>query len=431
MGVTSGLAGVLSARLAQWALRRPHILLVVCPGATALRLEAESALAALGGRSADCPADADVLLVLGPQSGTLQGAVDELWSQMPGPRVLVQVSEQGQAERVLREAVSRLSAPDQRVDARTRMDEWRRDSDDHDAVQKHADAGSSPHHGSGNSSADEREEHDGHGGHDGNVGPGGHGEMPGMLPMADVAEDRDGLKLDVLHVPLGPVLPCWPHGLVVRTELQGDIVQWAEAHLAGAPADTTVTPYWSDAVDPAGLRRRVAAAHLDSMSRLLALAGWTWAEAGAVRLRDRLLAGEPESRVREAFGRWRGRVESSVLLRWATDGLGVLDPVRARELGVGGPASRAPEPWDATARWLQWLAETDALLHGKRVSDGGPRGRPDPQRRPSQALVAAVVDLMPGLDLLDARLLMAGFDPDPDELVQGRSGVATTRGGAK
>jgi hypothetical protein len=40
--------------------------------------------------------------------------------------------------------------------------------------------------------------------------------MPGGLPMAERGEDRDRLKLDRLHVPLGPVLPDWPAGLLVR-----------------------------------------------------------------------------------------------------------------------------------------------------------------------------------------------------------------------
>ena len=54
------------------------------------------------------------------------------------------------------------------------------------------------------------------------------------LPMADRGEDRDGLKLDQLHVPLGPVLPDWPAGLVVRVTLQGDVVQHAEADAVGS-----------------------------------------------------------------------------------------------------------------------------------------------------------------------------------------------------
>ncbi|WP_433473669.1 hypothetical protein ACQPZP_33380 [Spirillospora sp. CA-142024] len=46
--------------------------------------------------------------------------------------------------------------------------------------------------------------------------------------MADRADDRDGLKLDVLHVPLEPALASWPADLVVHLTLQGDVVQAAE-----------------------------------------------------------------------------------------------------------------------------------------------------------------------------------------------------------
>src|SRR5258708_27816729 len=66
--------------------------------------------------------------------------------------------------------------------------------------------------------------------------------MPAGLRMAGRGADRDGLKLDQLHVPLGPVLPDWPAGLVVHVTLQGDVVQLAEAHaLVPRPAG----PSWS------------------------------------------------------------------------------------------------------------------------------------------------------------------------------------------
>jgi hypothetical protein len=70
----------------------------------------------------------------------------------------------------------------------------------------------------------------------GDMGHGDHGDMADMhmagmrmgtgpvrgLPMAHEGDDRVGLRLDRLHVPLGPVLPDWPAGLVVRLTLQGD-----------------------------------------------------------------------------------------------------------------------------------------------------------------------------------------------------------------
>src|SRR5699024_5964325 len=76
------------------------------------------------------------------------------------------------------------------------------------------------------------ESHEGHGGHESHEGHGGHGGMdmaPGGIPLAQGGEDRDGLEMDVLHLALGPVLPFWPAGLVLRCSLQGDVVVDAEA----------------------------------------------------------------------------------------------------------------------------------------------------------------------------------------------------------
>lgn len=105
--------------------------------------------------------------------------------------------------------------------------------------------------------------------------------MPAGLPMADRAPDRDGLMLDRLHLPLGPVLPFWPAGLVLHVGLQGDVVQEAAAEVldAGGRAE----PFWDgpwrralagDAVSRGAVARQRAACHLDSLARLLGVAGW-------------------------------------------------------------------------------------------------------------------------------------------------------------
>ena len=47
---------------------------------------------------------------------------------------------------------------------------------------------------------------------------------PDGIPLAEGAEDRDGLEMDVLHLPLGPVLAHWPAGVVLRVTLHGDVV---------------------------------------------------------------------------------------------------------------------------------------------------------------------------------------------------------------
>ena len=78
-----------------------------------------------------------------------------------------------------------------------------------------------------------------HGGHGMDHGGMDHGDMemsPGGIPLAEGGEDRDGLEMDVLHVRLGPVLPHWPAGLVLRCSLQGDVIAEAQAELVDGPA---------------------------------------------------------------------------------------------------------------------------------------------------------------------------------------------------
>lgn len=345
----------LTGRLAAWATRRPHVLLVPVPGATVSRLAAETAVADVGGALAGSPADADVLVVAGAPGPKLAAAIETVWSQFPGPRSRVQLTDPGRADDALRGAVAALAGPQQAADAAVRRDEWE---------------------------------------------PGDE-EMPGGLAMAEMAEDRDGLALEVLRVPLGPVLPDWPAGLVVDTVLQGDIVQSAHARLLG-PAGAPGTPFWH------GDGRR-GAARLDSLGRLLSVAGWDGAAVRARHLRDELLAGTPLEQVRPAFQALRRRVARSRALRWSTDGLGVLDSDAAARTGLGGPAARAGG--DATTRWQRWLTEIDGLLARQDPASGA-----DPRADASESLLAVATETMVGLDLAAARLLLASFDPDPDEL---------------
>ncbi|MFH0241474.1 hypothetical protein ACGRHY_03330 [Streptomyces sp. HK10] len=414
MGLSAALRN-LTERLAAPAAGGPRVLLVTCPGATAVRLAAEAAVAGLGGRPADSPTEADVLLVAGEASEEMRAAIDTVWGQMPEPRVRAEATRPRDAEAVLRGLLPALAGPGQEAEAARRDDEWGRDGGG-DGHEDGREGGQGDHGGGGGEHGDE------HGG-----GHGDHGgmRMPGGLMMAGRAEDRDGLKLDVLNVPLGPVLPDWPAGLVVGTVLQGDVVQRAEGR--ALPSAGPGGPLFWHAEDdhPVAPGARTAACHLDSLGRLLALTGWEDAAAGARRLRDRLLAGEPADAVRADLGPWRRRVERSRTLRWATDGIGVLAPADAVRLGVSGSAVRTRPPHDATARWLRWLVEADEALAGGQVPDGGPRGHRAPDGSPpSRGLLDAAVELMPGLELSAARLLVASLDPDPDELAGPEQGEA-------
>ncbi|PRY20155.1 hypothetical protein [Pseudosporangium ferrugineum] len=363
---------VLTQLLGRWAARRPHVLAVAAPGATAVRLAVEVEMARIGAVAATAPSDADVLLAVGSPGDELRDAIDLVWSQLPGPRVRADIDDPAEAGAVLRQVVRQLSDP-QRAAEPDRRDEWAERA------------------------------------------PDTHGEdmqMPGGLMMADRGPDRDALALDVLTVPLGPVLPDWPSGLVMDLQVQGDVVQQARSRILSAA--TPPRPFW-DAAGP-GASRRHAAAHLDSLQRLLAVAGWPGMAWRVRRLRDSTLTDTPGPVLRGHLAAIGRRLNRSPTLRWATDGLGVLTAETADRLQVSGPAARAAlEGGDVTARWRRWLTETDALLAGEPAGPG-PRGRSVPGRPASAGLLAAADELAIGLDLAAARLVMASLDPDPDQL---------------
>ena len=265
----------LSDRLAARAVRRAHVLAVEVPGWWVARAEVERAAVARGWQLATSPADADVLAVCGPPGEALAAAVDRVWQQVPGPRARVEVASPdaaaataalGRAADVLRTTGATDTAPD--------------------------------HGGMDHGGMD-------HGGMD-------HGDMdmaPAGIPLAGGGDDRDGLEMDVLTVPLGPVLTGWPGGLVLRCELHGDTV--AQAEVEQLPAAGPAARVGGSAA---------AARRYDAASVLLALAGWDDAAAAARRLRDRVLAGEHPVDVDAAGERLHHRVARSRTLRWALPG---------------------------------------------------------------------------------------------------------------
>ncbi len=303
----------LSDRLGARAIGRAHVLAVEVPGWWVARAEVERAAVARGWRLAMSPADADVLVVCGPLGEALAAAVDRVWQQVPGPRARVEVDSPdaaaataalGRAADVLRTTGATDTAPDHEG-----MDQGGMDHGDMD----HGDMD--------------------HGDMD-------HGDMdmsPAGIPLAGGGDDRDGLEMDVLTVPLGPVLACWPGGLVLRCELHGDTVARAEVEqlpAAGpAPRDGGST----------------AARRYDAASALLALAGWDDAAAAGRRLRDRVLAGEQPVDVDAAGERLHHRVARSRTLRWALPG-----EVRDRLLAMLHASTRV-EPVDGARHALPEL----------------------------------------------------------------------------
>ena len=387
---------------------RPHVLVAAMPGGAAVRLAAEARLRRRGWPAALSPADADVLLVAGAAAADIAAAVETTWAAVPAPRVRALVASPGEVAAALDAAQAELAAGAPR---------WLPAGDA--AVLPGANGGAAS--GAGGS-------HEAH-------GTGSHHdmgdmdmEMPGGLSMAERGEDRDGLKLDRLHVPLGPVLPDWSAGLVVRLVLQGDVVQHAEAAAVGLMegAGSFWTEPWRRAaagepVTTGVAARRRAAAHLDSLARFLALAGWDDASTTACELRDDALAGRPAPSLGLAVRRLAARVARSRVLAWSTRGAGTLPPDEAAAAGVTGPARRAGG--DVTARYRCWCRElsglTAAFDDGSRLDPAvlePPRGRLDGGQAPSASLLAVLPRLLAGSEFAVARLIVASLDPDLDEL---------------
>jgi len=403
-----GVTAVVRRQLGRWAVRRPHALVVGAPGGTAARLAVERELVAAGGVVSWNPADADLLITAGPLGEELRAAADRVWAQVPGPAVRVEVTDPAAAGERLAAAVVELAGLT-----------VARPAAEHDAGQPAQGGGMDPgmEHGMEHGTQHGMEHGTQHGMEHGTQ----HGmdpgmDMPGGLRVADRAADRDGLRLDVLHVPLGPVLPAWPAGLLVDVEMQGDLIQSARGRLLAA--GTPSPPYWSaPAADARRSGARRAAAHLDSLGRLLTVAGWDDAAGQAQTVRDELLSRGDGGATSDAVARLRRRLSGSRALRLATDGLGVLSAADAARWDVTGPAARAvPRGGDATARWQTWLDEAAlALADPGSIAAEGPRGVGPGC---SVALLRAATALMAGLDVAAARIVMASLDPDPDELAQ-------------
>ena len=355
----------LSGRLARAATRRVAVLLVEVPGWGRVRCAVQSELRARGWREATSAADADGLVVCGRPAGELAGCVDLVWQQLPGPRARTSVTATTAVSAALDQLLADLlDSGRQRADAVGRPPEQAPTDGEHEQDGDEQDDDGSDH------GDHEGMDHEGmdHGGMD--------MPMPGGIPLAGGGPDRDELDLDELHVPLGPVLPAWPAGLVVECTLQGDLVTAARARVllgdGPVPGD-------------ADLVHGSAADRLDRAARLLSVAGWEHAALGAARLRDRLLFDGSDDSVLPEVARLAARVRRSRVLRWS---LADVPGVRDRLLG--------------------WLAEArDALA-----------GAPTPVTGTS---LASLEDMLPGQDLAAARLLVAAAEVDTAALV--RSGA--------
>ncbi|WP_306187395.1 hypothetical protein [Streptomyces sp. MK5] len=421
------------SRALRAAAARPHVLMATLPGGTAARLEAERLLRMWDWPPAATPAQADLLLGVGPGRPEMQAALDRLWQDLPLPRARVHAPRARDVEAALEAGRARLGSPSrQREQVRTSTEKGR-----HGSHSPHGGHGGKTREGEGGRGGHEDHGSDG-GEHGGHGGPGaGETETPGGLPMAEQGEDRDGLTLDRLHVPLGPFLNDWPAGLTIRLVLQGDVIQQADLEDARPPTGGKAVPFWvqpwlraaaGERVSVGEAARRRAAAHLDSLARLLSVAGWPTEAVAARRLRDDLLTGAAGSEVAARLERLARRVGRSRTLAWLTHGIGRVSAEEAREAGVSGPAARAGG--DVTDRYRQWLADIrrdvarldDSSLLRSRAEET-PRGHWKADGPPSAALLTLLPRLLTGAELAAARLIVASLDPDLDELAVTRPEV--------
>ncbi|MFD9939806.1 hypothetical protein ACFWYW_04140 [Nonomuraea sp. NPDC059023] len=418
-----GLRGWLLCRAAS----RPPVLVVAGPYGTRLRLLVE----ACGWPQARSPAAAAVLVTCGPLGERLAEAADTVWNDVPGPRARVSLPADATAAEV-RAALERAreSLADEAAQLRDAAEHlttaWRPEEAGHtmscgtgdppapsDGHGSSAGGGASHEHSGGHSGGSEAShEHSGEGGHEGHTG------VAGGVAMAGRGPDRDGLMLDLLHVPLGPVLADWPDGLVVETVMQGDVIQravvvtghpgtgrsfWAEPWLAAAEGEP---------VTRGAAERRRAAAHLDGLGRLLSVAGWPDAARTARHLRDRLLRDDGD--VAAGYARFARRVRRSWVLAWMLRGIGQVGMDHA--FLAGDVLDRVHRRLDAAGDAIGRLRDRTPLS-----ADRGPTGW-------SRAALDLLPGLLEGAELAEARLIVASLDPD---LAQLSSEAAHGGGGAR
>lgn len=220
---------------------------------------------------------------------------------------------------------------------------------------------------------------------------------PEGIPLAEGGEDRDGLGLDVLHLPLGPVLPYWPAGLVLRCSLQGDVV--VEAAVSVVDGGHGRASRAGERCPGPGLS---AAVRCDNVIALLALAGTQDTAARARTARDALLAGD-ERAARAAVERVHRAVHRSWLLHWSLRGVLPLTEADLEHHGL--PAWCLGDVHDR----LLWLV---GRIRAEVVDE-------EPAAHAEAAVPVAVLGhLVTGLELAAVRLAVASLALDPLPAVQ-------------
>lgn len=331
--------------LTRLAVTRAHVLAVEIPGEWLSRATLQRRLRARGWRDALTPADADVLAVCGTPTPAMADLVEQLWEQLPGPRVRIDIDDPTAADDALDRAALELG--------------------DH---QRHLD----------DARGRQQRPHLEHGDMD-------HDHMaPEGIPLAGGAEDRDGLEMDVLNLRMGPVLAHWPAGLVLRADLHGDVLAAAEAtFVAGATAG-------------ADDNEHAVARQCDHVVDVLALAGWRRGAELARRCRDLAIDDPNGEHTAGALHRLHRGVRRSPLLRWSLRGVARLPARLLAEHGL--PAGLAGDTYDRLLARVALLADTTPELLAE-----------NPLRVPGPAVTEGLPALIEGVDLAAARLAIASL----------------------
>lgn len=376
MGVTTGQNRILM-----------HVLLVEVPGNSAVRMGVEAAIAAAGHVLAVHPAESDVLLVCGTPGPELHAVIDRVWDQMPYPKhraMLTSLEEIGTVFTTSQEALAdrRVQRSSAREDAIGHTDGRDSEEDEH---PNHEHSGNTDDAGDAGDADESMQDH--------NMTMGGHDHMsmdhmlmsgPGGYPLADGADDRDGLEMDVLHRRLGPILPVWPAGVVLDVTLAGDTITDASASIVDVDDHERAES------------QNGAVFALNQAAQVLTLAGWGTAAARTLRVRDLAVTGRLEQ-ARERIRPLMRRIERSVLLRWSLRGLQVRPDVDVRTV------------------LLARLERADAALNGRQF-------KPEPVTS-----VNEIPALVKGRDIGSARLVVAALSVHPSRRTDTTDQAGTTK----
>jgi hypothetical protein len=424
VGVTSFFAG-LAARAT------PPVFITAGTGAAAVvaQLEASGEI-----HRVESPAAATVLLVVGGIPPALESSVAAVHDGMPHPRGTVHLPLGFDQESLPTSPHARVvgSAEEARTvirDVFAELMDGRRSSD----PPLLPDTDPNPWRGVGPY---------------GQGGSGMTGGTPYGRPLAELGADRDGLRLDVLPLRIGPLFAHLATGVTLEATMAGDVI--VEARLAdspfaqpndGGPA-TIFERALTVQVPIAELEIARARDHLRWVASSLDVMGLS-----ALAMRTLRLAAEPvpDARRVEALGR-RLRALRIPALPWAGRGPLAVDAVRDL---ARGPVSRATgerddarteepayrglgfEPLigtagDAAERWTLRLREAAASLDlaqragateawGSGVAES-PRGRLTLTDAPFGRIQALVPSLLEGLEWGNAVVSLVSLDIDATEV---------------